>query len=306
MTGNKSRRAFIYQTGLATVGLFFFKKGSSKSWLVGSNNADRYKIAVADIMILKRQKIGEFELIKELGADGVEVDMGGLGNRESFDNKLADPIIRKQFLDKSKELNIQICSLAMTGFYSQSFAKRATYKKNIQDCLDTAKAMKVNIVFLPMGVNSDLEKQPELRSVIIERLKVAGEMAKEANVVIGIETTLNATQELKLLKEIGSPNIKSYFNFANALDAGRDLCSELMILGREYICQIHCTDTDGFWLQNDPKIDMRKVKNTLEKMQWRGWLVIERSRDAKDPRNVRYNFTANTAYMKKIFQKRDY
>jgi sugar phosphate isomerase/epimerase len=47
---------------------------------------------------------------------------------------------------------------------------------------------------------------------------------------------------------------------------------------------------------------MNKVKQTLDNMGWQGWLVIERSRDAADPRNVRRNFSANTAYMKSIFQ----
>ncbi|AYD49356.1 sugar phosphate isomerase/epimerase [Arachidicoccus soli] len=284
------------------MGVFFLKKNTSFKGLFTLEKKNKYKIAVADIMILKRQKIGEFALSKALGAEGVEVDMGGLGNRESFDNKLADPTIRKQFLEEAGKQNVQICSLAMTGFYSQSFAKRATYKRNIQDCLDTAKAMDVKVVFLPLGVNSDIQKQPALRAVVVERLKVVGEMAKAANIVIGVETTLDATEELKFLKEINSPGIKSYFNFANALDAGRDLYNELMILGKDNICQIHCTDTDGYWLQNDPKMDMKKVKKTLDEMNWGGWLVIERSRDAKDPRNVKYNFTANTSYMKKIFK----
>jgi sugar phosphate isomerase/epimerase len=56
------------------------------------------------------------------------------------------------------------------------------------------------------------------------------------------------------------------------------------------------------WLQNDPQINMNQVKLTLDKMGWSGWLVIERSRDAKDPRNVKKNFGANTAYVKSIFQ----
>ena len=38
----------------------------------------RYKIAVCDWMILKRQKLGAFQLTKDIGADGVEVDMGSL------------------------------------------------------------------------------------------------------------------------------------------------------------------------------------------------------------------------------------
>lgn len=51
----------------------------------------RYRIAACDWMMLKRQKLGEFKLAHELGADGVEVDMGGLGKRVLFDNQLREP-----------------------------------------------------------------------------------------------------------------------------------------------------------------------------------------------------------------------
>jgi L-ribulose-5-phosphate 3-epimerase len=37
-------------------------------------------------------------------------------------------------------------------------------------------------------------------------------------------------------------------------------------------------------------------------MGWKGWLVIERSRDAAKPRDVKGNFSANTAFMKTVFQ----
>ena len=48
---------------------------------------------------------------------------------------------------------------------------------------------------------------------------------------------------------------------------------------------------------------MKKVKNAFDEMGWRGWLPIERSPDAKDPRNVKWNFEANTKYLKSVFQK---
>jgi SSS family transporter len=262
----------------------------------------RYKVAVVDLMLLKRQKLGAFPLSKDIGADGVEVDMGGLGDRETFDNALAIDSIRQQFLDESKETGLEICSLAMTGFYAQSFATRPTWQHMIGDCITTMQQMHVRVGFLPLGVKGDLVKNPELRPAIVERLKIAGRMAEQAGVVIGIETTLPAADELQLLNDIGSPAIRIYFNFANALDAKRDLCQELRTLGKEHICQIHCTNTDGVWLQNDTAIDMRKVKETLDGMGWTGWLVIERSRDAKDVHNVKANFGANTRYVKSIFQ----
>jgi len=262
----------------------------------------RYKIAVCDWMILKRQKLGALQLAKDIGADGVEVDMGSLGDRETFDNALAKPEVRQQFLDEARRLNLDICSLAMSGFYAQSFAERPTVPRMVQDCVDTMKAVNVKVAFLPLGVRGDLVKHPELRPAIVERLKAAGKQAKKAGVIIGIETALGAVGEVKLLEEIGSPAIKSYFNFANALQNGRDLHAELHTLGKDCICQIHCTNQDGVWLENDPKIDLPRVKQTLDQMGWRGWLVIERSRDAKDARNVKRNFGANTAYLKKIFQ----
>src|SRR5688572_12336732 len=93
--------------------------------------AQQYKIAVIDLMILKRQKLGAFQLAKDIGADGVEVDMGGLGNRPTFDNQLLIDSIRKQFLDKAKELKLEIPSLAMTGYYAQSFCERALFIQSI-------------------------------------------------------------------------------------------------------------------------------------------------------------------------------
>ena len=262
----------------------------------------RYKIGVCDWILLKRQKLGAFQLARDIGADGVEVDMGPLGERATFDNQLARPEVRQQFLDQARDLRLEICSLAMSGFYAQSFAERPTVPRMVQDCLDTMRAMKVGIAFLPLGVRGDLVKHPELRPAIVERLRALAPKAEAAGAVIGLETSLPAAAEVKLLADIGSPAIRSYFNFATALQAGRDLYAELRTLGRERICQIHCTNQDGVWLQNDPKLDLLKVKRVLDDLGWSGWLVIERSRDARDSRNVRKNFGANAAYLKSIFQ----
>jgi sugar phosphate isomerase/epimerase len=253
-------------------------------------------------MILKRQKLGAFQLTRDIGADGVEVDMGSLGDRETFDNQLAKPEVRQQFLDKAKELNLGICSMAMSGFYAQSFAERPTALRMAEDCIDTMKQMQVKIAFLPLGVKGDLVKRPDLRPAVVERLKAIAPKAEAAGVTIGIETSLDAAAEVQLLKDIGSTAIRSYFNFANALQAGRDLHAELRTLGKERICQIHCTDEDGVWLENNQRLEMQKVKRTLDEMGWSGWLVIERSRDRNDPRNVKKNFGANAKYLKAVFQ----
>lgn len=268
----------------------------------GLAQTTRYKVGLIDLMLLKRQKLGAITLTQQIGADGLELDMGGLGKRPTFENQLANDSIRQVFIDKAKELKLEICSLAMTGYYAQSFCGREEYQQSIRDCIKTMKAMNVKVAFLPLGVQCDLKKDPSIRDSVVSRLKVAGKMAEEAGVVIGIETALSAKEEVALLKEIGSPAIQIYFNFSNPLKEGRDLYKELKILGKNRICMIHATNKDGVWLEKDPEIDILKVKKTLDKMKWSGWLIIERSRDASKPKDVKGNYSANTAYLKKIFQ----
>jgi len=263
----------------------------------------RYKIAVCDWMILKRQKLGAFQLAKDIGVDGVEVDMGSLGQRESFASALTNAATRQQFLDKARELNLEISSLAMSGFYAQSFVGRTNVSRLVQDCLDTMKAMDVKIAFLPLGVNSDLLKYPELRPQVDERLKAAGKQAEQAGVIIGVETELDADEQIKLLDEVGSPAVKIYYNLANAIQHQRDYVAELKKLGKERVCQIHFSNQDAHWLQNDPLVNAPKIKSTLDEMDWRGWLVIEHSRDTNDVHNVKKNYGANAAYLKSVFHQ---
>lgn len=268
-----------------------------------AKTGQRYKIGLIDLMLLKRQKLSAITLAAELKADGVEVDMGGLGNRPTFDNQLAVDSISTKFLQTAKENKVEIFSLAMTGYYAQAFCTRPEYKQSIADCITTMQQMGVKHAFLPLGVQCDLKKEPGLRAAVVERLKVAGKMAEDAGVVIGIETALSAKEEVQLLKEIGSPAIKIYFNFSNPLKEGRDLLSELKILGKDRISMIHATNKDSVLLQDDKELNLYQVKQTLDNMGWSGWLVIERSREAARARETRYNYGANTAYLKKIFQR---
>ena len=262
----------------------------------------RYRVAACDWMLLKRQKLGAFQLAKDVGLDGLEVDMGGLGDRPTFDNKLPDPAVRQQFLDASKNLGIEICSIAMSGYYAQSFAERENAVQTVRDTISTMQLVNAKVAFLPLGVKGNLVKHPELRPAIVERLKAVAPDAERAGVVIGLETALDAAGDVKLLDEIGSKAIRIYFNFANALQAGRDLNAELRTLGKDRICQIHCTDEDGFWLQDNKRLDMPKVKQTLDEMGWSGWLVIERSRHRDHGRDVKLNFSTNAKYLKSVFQ----
>ena len=263
----------------------------------------RYKVPACDWMMLKRQKLGEFKLSHEIGADGVEMDMGGLGKRDTFDNKLHQVYFQELFKKMAAEYQIEVPSIAMSGFYGQSFLKHRNYRVLIDDCIKTMQVMGAKIAYLPLGgCGNDWKTDDEQRRRLVSRLHVAGEMAHSEGLVIGIRTGLSAKEDIKLLEQINSEGIQIYFSVQEALDNKRDLYKELKTLGRKRICQIHISETDGVTLPHSKNIDMHRVKEQLDKMGWSGWLVVERSRDAGDVRNVKKNFGMNIRYLKEVFQ----
>ena len=264
----------------------------------------QYRVAACDWMMLKRQKLGEFQLAKDINADGVEVDMGPLGKRVLFDNKLREPAFQQLFRRTADSLGVAVPSIAMSGFFAQSFLERENYKDLIVDCLNTMDVMGARVAFLPLGGSGNEWKQPgEAHQEMVRRLHEVGEMALARGKVIAIRTQQDARADLALLKEVNSKGIKIYYNLQDAVDQGLCPCKELKTLGAENIAQIHASLTDSVTLDKDPRIDLHKVKKTLDKMKWSGWLVVERSRNANDVRNVRGNFGTNVAYLKEIFQK---
>lgn len=263
----------------------------------------RYQVGVCDWMVLKRQKLGEFKLAKELGCDGLEMDMGGLGRRDSFDNKMRQPEMARLFRHTADSLGIKVGAVAMSGFYGQSFAKKQSWQWLIEDCLNTMDLMDAQVAFLPLGgCGNNWNDSLPLRREIVSRLHVAGEMARSRGKVIGIDTPLDAKGNKKLLREINSRGIKIFYKIQTAVENKRNIPKDMKRLGADNICAIHASNTDGVWLRNDAAVDMPALKQTLDKMGWSGWLFVERSRDVKDVRNVKRNYGENVKYLKEIFE----
>ena len=273
-------------------------------WPMSLMAQTRYRVAACDWMMLKRQKIGEFQLAREIGADGVEMDMGPLGQRVLFDNKLRDEHFQQLFRHTADSVGIKVPSMAMSGFFAQNFLKRDNYRDLINDCLQSMTVMGAKVAFLPLGGSGhEWKEKGEARTELVRRLHEVGEMARLEGKVIAIRTQLDARANIKLLKEVDSEGIKIYYNLQDAVDQGLDPAKELKKLGAKRVAQIHASLTDSVTLDQDSRIDMYSVKKALDKMNWSGWLVVERSRNAKDVRNVKGNYGRNVAYLKEIFKR---
>ena len=265
--------------------------------------AQQYKVGVCDWMILKRQKLGEFDLAKQIGSDGVEMDMGGLGQREQFDNKMRDDQEAAHFKHVADSLGIEIGAIAMSGFYAQDLTKRENYLALVEDCFDTMDKMGgAKVAFLPLGgCGNDWTTDKAKRSEVVKRLHAIGEAAKKRGKRVGIDTPLDAKGNLKLLKEIKSDGIAIFYKWQTIVENGWNVVKDIKTLGAKNICAIHASNTDHVWLRNDSTLDVPQIKKALDEMGWSGWLFVERSRDTSMVKNVKMNYSANVYYLKEIF-----
>lgn len=264
---------------------------------------ERYQVGVCDWMVLKRQKLGEFQLAKDLGCDGIEMDMGGLGKREIFDNKMREPEAAALFKYTADSLGIRVGAVAMSGFYGQDLTQRDNYLSLLDDCFNTMDIMgNVKVAFLPLGGSgNDWSTDKAKRKEIVSRLHAIGEAAKARGKVVGIDTPLDAAGNLKLLKEVKSDGIAIFYKWQTIIENGWDIAKDMKKLGAKNICAIHASNTDSVWISKDPAINLPLIKQTLDEMNWKGWLFVERSRDVKMVRNVKMNYGANVRCLKETF-----
>lgn len=258
----------------------------------------RYRISASDWMMLKRQTPGALTRAAECGLDGVETDMGPLGKRPAFENKLLEPQFLAEYVAKAKELNLAISGLAMSAFYGQAFGKHEKADEFCATWIELMPKLGTSNGFLPIiGIDDAV-----VREKTVARLKTAGALAEKAGVVLGVNTSLDADANCKFLEDIGSPAVRIAYNCGEAVDGGRDVYKELKVLGKQRIAQVIPTLSDGVLLKDDPRLDVPRLKALLDELDWSGWLVLQRSRDKNKARDVKYNFSANAAYLKSVFQ----
>ena len=273
------------------------------SAIVADAQQPRYQVGVCDWMILKRQKLGQFDLARQLDADGVELDMGGLGQRTAFDNKLREAAEADHFRRVADSLGVQVGAMAMSAFYGQDLTQRDNYMALLADCFDTMDRMgSAPVAFLPLGgCGNDWTTDRAKRAEVVRRLHNIGEAAVARGKRVGIDTPLDARGNLRLLKEVKSQGIAIFYKVQTAVENRRDVAADLKRLGARNICAIHATSSDGKWLANDSTVNMLLIRQTLDQMGWGGWLFVERSRDTSMVKNVKMNFGANVRYLKEVF-----
>ena len=290
------RRGFLKRSILGSAG--FMPHIASLPVFFDSGNARKaFKIGVCDWSIGKGSDIGAFSLAKEIGADGIMVDMGG----EENDLHIRKQSVQDDYLRESKKTGIAISSLALGVFNRVPFHEDPRTEEWITDSIDAAAHLQTKVLLLAFFNASDLRNDDARKAKAINILKKVAPRAEAKGVILGIESYLNAAEHLDIISQVGSPSLKVYFDFRNTADAGHDTVTEFKKLGKDMVCELHMKE-NGLLLDQGT-IDWKEVAKAIYDTKYKGdgWMQIEGS--IPKGSNVLDSYRHNLGYLRKLFNK---
>ena len=125
-------------------------------------------------------------------------------------------------------------------------------------------------------------------------LRELGREAEKAKVMLGLEDTISAEDNVRIMDRSRSKAVKTYYDVGNSLNAGFDIFKEMNWLGGKRICQIHLKDK-GYL--GDGKIDFALVLKTIRDIGFQGFLNLETSSPSK---SIEADMKRNLTFIRRL------
>jgi L-ribulose-5-phosphate 3-epimerase len=236
-----------------------------------------FKVGVTDWNLRQTGKVEAVALAKQLGFEGVQVSIG----RKAVDNKvpLADPAVQRAYLDASKQLGFPIASLCLDILHVNYLKNDPLGQKWVADSIPIAKAMGVTVILLPFFGNGQIKAQAE-QDYVGDALREVAPSAEELGVILGLEDTISAKENVRIMERAKSPAVLTYYDVGNSTREGYDVVSEIRWLGKERICEVHLKDNPHYL--GEGTIDFKAVVRALSDIGFAEWAQLETDSPSKD------------------------
>jgi sugar phosphate isomerase/epimerase/acetyl esterase/lipase len=271
-----------------------------------------YKIGTCDWSIQKQFSKESFQYGQSVGLSGIQYSFGA--KEDGLDLRIAEN--RDAIRAVVRETGVGISSLGLGILNKVPLASTDEGEQLVVECIEAMATLKEeaakledrelaakvapNIVLLAFFGKGDINGKPDLIERVIAKLKRVAPAAEKHGITLAIESLLNESDLRHIMKQVGSPAVKVYYDTGNSARMGYDIYEEIESLGVENIAEIHLKENKA--LLGKGPIDFSRVRSLLKKMNYKGWLIIEGS----NPKGMdRLKATKiNAAYSLELFNKR--
>ena len=306
-----NRRTFLYRTSAAAVASAAFSRFIRAA-------SPSIKVGICDWSLGDQCDPSMIPVAAETGLDGIQVSVATRPEHVP----LRDPAFRQQYLDLGARHGIRFPSTAAGSILNniplRSEPEAAVY---VIDAVEAAAALGADNILVAFFGDADLrlrdamgdfrnlregpfseyELDSEGVARVVAALRQIAPRARDAGVVLGLENTLTALQNLEIIDRVGSDFVKVYYDIGNSTAYGYDVPGEIRMLGKEMITEIHIKETlglrDPMWAvlggPSSGGIGFESVAAAVREIGYDRWFILEtggrEGREAEDTRgNVEF------------------
>ncbi len=254
---------------------------------------------------------------KEANLQGIQVSVG----TDPQNIPLREKTVRDRYQKLGRQYGITFHSVAAGGILNRiplaSEPQSAVY---VVDAIEAAAALGAKNILMAFFGNGELrlgdsmgnfrdlgegkysvyELDTQAVTRVVEVLRQIVPRAEDAGVVLGLENTITAGQNLEIIDRVGSEMVQVYYDVGNSWGNGYNVPEEIRMLGNDRICEVHLKDRETRMLGSpEGQVDMRQCAQALQDIGYDKWLVLETSgREGQFIEDTR----ANVSFVKSTFR----
>lgn len=230
----------------------------------------RLRIGVTDWNLKQGADPQSVPLAAQLGFDGVQVSFG----RKLIDGKLPvdNPQVIAHYLELSKKYRIPIDGTCVDRLHDNGLKSDKLAPKWVLDSIRLTQALHTKVLLVPFFGPWALETQAEM-DYTADALRELAPEAEKAGVILGLENTISAENNARILDRVKSKNVLVYYDVGNSTKAGFDPVKEIRWLGKSRICQFHLKDNPHYL--GEGTIQFAPILHAIQDIGFTGYANLE-------------------------------
>lgn len=285
MVSTVQRRQFIKTAGLAVTGAALFRELRA--------GYPALKVGVTDWNLKQSAKPTSLELAQKIGFDGVEISLGRAPDRLP----LSDLGLQEQFLAESKRLQFPIGATCLDILHQNYLKNDPLGKRWVAESIPISRKLGARVILLPFFGNGALKTREEM-DYVADFMREMGPEAEKAGVILGLENTISAEDNARILERARSKAVLVYYDVGNSTRNGFDIVKEIRWLGRDRICEFHLKDNPHYLGKG--AIDFPAVIQAIVDIGFSGWAQLETECPSGSIEN---DMRTNLAYIRGLLEQ---
>ena len=285
---NVTRRDFLSLAGAGAAGTVL-----ASGWASAQETGPKVRLSACDWSLQAGGPEG-IDIAKRVGLDGLEISAGKTGDK----TKVTDPDLRKRYKEAMERTGIVASSVAMGFLNNAPFVKEPDSVAWVEQAVEATKDLGAQVILLAFFGKGDLRHKDVVKPADVDatvaKLKDVAPAAEKAGIILGLENTLSAKDNLGIIERVKSDAVQVYYDIRNSTGNGYDVPAEIRDLS-DRMCQIHFKDGPDYL--GEGAVAMQPVKESLRAIDYKGWIVLETSIPSKD-RDA--DFKRNIAYVREL------